>query len=300
MSKKVVVGAACVEAVHDPEKNLLQLEQLIVEAKAQDVNLLVMPECVIQDYPDGLTPGNSEEFGYYLRHAETIPGPSTDRLAAFAAEYDVEVVVGLTEKTGPGEPCGKLHNSAAVLRGGKVAGRYRKMHTGAWEKLLWNRGHEFLLTETALGMSGVMICYDMTFPEVARELALAGAEAFLVPTAWPSNNDGASTIVRGYELFTRARALENQVFLTVSNLVGGPGDGFYGHSRIVSPTGEILAESVDAGIAVAEIDMPEDLLEARAGSYYGMVFLRDREEAAYGTLLGRPSGVAHADPGRPG
>lgn len=286
MGKKALVGAACVEVVQDPEANLQQLADIIREAGRQGISLLVMPECAVQGYPEDLAPGNVEQFEYFLRTAEVVPGEATAFLAKVADEAGVEVAVGLTEKLAVGQNAGKLHNTAVVLRKGEVTARYRKVHTGAWEKMLWNRGEEFVLTESAIGHAGLMICYDMTFPETARELALAGAETLLVPTAWPSNSDAASTIVRGYELFTRARALENQVFLVCSNLVGGPGEGFYGHSRVVGPTGEILAESVGAGIAAAEIDVADGLVEARAGSYYGMVFLRDREEAVYGSLLG--------------
>jgi predicted amidohydrolase len=98
-------------------------------------------------------------------------------------------------------------------------------------------------------------------------------------TAWGRAAD--ETFAYGYDLFTRARALENQLFLLSANLVDGPGPGFHGHSRIVDPTGRVLAESAGPGLAVATISLRDDLVRLRSRSWFGQVFLRDREPRTY-------------------
>lgn len=279
MSATVRVGAACAEFSYDKDANLEVLEEYIRIAAGDGIQLLVFPECALQGYPMALTKDGYDDHYQQLRDAEPIPGPALERLAAVANEQGVEVVVGLTER--PAEPgsTGKVYNSVAFLKEGAVAGRYRKVHTGNVEKALWSRGEDWTVCDSAAGKLGFLVCYDLVFPEAARCLALAGAELLVMSTAWTKGS-----IEEGYELFTRARALENQVFLVASNQTGGPDGVFSGHSRIVSPRGEVLAESAGTGIAVADIDVEEGLLDARARGWLGQVFLSDRAPTAYRSL----------------
>jgi predicted amidohydrolase len=279
---RVKVAAACLAVGRDPQSNLDTICGLIAKAGAQKASLVVFPECAVQGYPTGLLKGDLDEYEYQLRTAETVPGPATERIAQAAAEHGLQVVVGLTEASDVAGEAGRLYNSAVLIDGGGVIARYRKIHTGGVEKCLWNRGREWVTTGSAVGRIGLLICYDLVFPEGARSLCLEGAQVLVMSTAWADSVE--PTFARGYDLFTRCRALENQVFLISANLVGGEGLGFLGHSRIVNPRGEIMAETKAAGLAFAEIDIAADLVEARAKSWFGQVFLKDREPATYKVL----------------
>jgi predicted amidohydrolase len=279
MASPVTVAAACLEVQRDPQANLHAICRYIADAAARNVSLVVFPECVVQGYPHGLGQPDLDEYQYQLRAAQTVPGPATERIARVAAEHGLQVVVGLTETSiAPGE-AGRLYNSTVLIDGGGVLARYRKVHTGGVEKCLWNRGSEWVVADSAAGRVGLLICYDLVFPEAARSLCLGGAQLLVMSTAW--GDSAEPTFARGYDLFTRCRALENQVFLVSANLAGGAGLGFLGDSRIVDPRGQIMAETKGPGLAIAAIDIEMDLCEARAKSWYGQVFLKDREPASY-------------------
>ena len=117
--------------------------------------------------------------------AESIPGPSTERLGQLARELDLVIVASLFERRAPG----LHHNTAVVLeRDGRLAGRYRKMHIpddpGFYEKFYFAPGDlGFRPIDTSLGKLGVLVCWDQWFPEAARLMALAGADLLIYPTA---------------------------------------------------------------------------------------------------------------------
>jgi predicted amidohydrolase len=275
----IQVAAACIEVRHDTNANLAAIGEMIGEAAARGARLIVFPECAVQGYPAGLGQPDVEEYHYQLRNAETVPGPATEFLSRAAADHGVQVVIGLTETSDAAGEAGHLYNAVVLVGAEGVLARYRKVHTGGVEKCLWNRGRDWIVTDSVAGRLGFLVCYDLVFPEAARSLAVGGAQILVVPTAWGKTVD--PTFTRGYDLFSRCRALENQIFLISSNLVGGDGLGFLGCSRIVNPRGEIVAESEGPGLAITAIDVAADLPEARAKSWLGQVFLKDREPAAY-------------------
>ncbi len=275
----VKVAAACVEVQRDTQANLDMICATIADAARRGVRLVVFPECAVQGYPLRLGEPDLDEYEHQIRAAETVPGAATARIAAAAAEHDLQVVVGLTERSdAPGE-ASRLYNTSVLIDGSGVLASYRKVHTGGVEKCLWNRGGEWVVADSVAGRIGLLICYDLVFPESTRSLSLKGAEILTMSTAW--GNTVEPTFTRGYDLFTRCRALENQVFLISANLTGGKGLGFYGHSRIVDPRGQVVAESEGPGLAIADIDIERDLGEARARSWLGQVFLKDREPSSY-------------------
>jgi predicted amidohydrolase len=279
MATPVKVAAACIEVQRNPQANLDLICAAIADAGSRGVRLIVFPECAVQGYPLGLGRPDLDEYEHQLRSAEPVPGPATTRIAAAAAEHGLQVVVGLTEAPSGSAEAGRLYNTSVLIDSEGIVARYRKVHTGGVEKCLWNRGREWVTAESVAGRIGLLICYDLVFPESARSLSLAGAQILAMSTAW--GNTLEPTFTRGYDLFTRCRALENQVFLISANLTGGEGLGFYGHSRIVDPRGEVVAESEGPGLAIADIDIEADLAEARARSWLGQVFLKDREPATY-------------------
>jgi predicted amidohydrolase len=131
----------------------------------------------------------------------------------------------------------------------------------------------------------MMICYDKAFPESARALALDGAEIGVCVSAWPGARTNAVTDLaedrwkRRFDLFDRARALENQIVWLSANQAGSFGSlRFVGSAKVVDPGGEILADTgVAAGLAVAELDVAQALEIARRS----MGHLRDRRPETY-------------------
>lgn len=285
------IGAACIEVSHDAAANLTRLIETADEAAVLGIELLVLPECALQGYPGELGGPALDEYDRQMRSATPVPGPATEALSRAAKQHGMQIVCGLTELPQEAGSAGRLFNSAVLLGPDGVIATYRKIHTGGVEKCLWTRGGEWVVAESVAGRIGLLICYDLVFPEAARCLALAGAEMLVMPTAWANDPSPEGTFRHGYDLFTRARALENQVYLVSANQVGGPGPGFYGHSRIVDPRGQVIAESAGPGIAVAEIDVADGVVDARARSWFGQVFLSDREPAAYGSLVSEPATV---------
>jgi predicted amidohydrolase len=281
MSRPVRIGAACIEVGQDKQSNLDVIRHYCESAASQGVKLLAFGECAVQGYPVGLGQYDLDVYERQRRGAETVPGPVTTQLMEFSQKYELELIVGLTECPTEEGTVGMLFNTVVMVGPDGVIAKYRKVHTGDVEKCLWNRGANWVVADSVAGKLGFLICYDLVFPEAARCLTLEGAELLVMSTAWTSNH-----IREGYEIFTRSRAFENQVYLLVANLAGGPeGMGhYYGHSRIVDPQGHIIAESEGPGIAVAEVDISDGVLQARARGWWGLSHLANREPRSYNVL----------------
>ena len=183
-----------------------------------------------------------------IAQAEPIPGPTGDWLAGLAGELFVTLCAGsIAEKSS--QP-GKGHNTTLVFGpDGGLLGQYRKMHLfdvvipggpNITESDHMIPGEKLLLTESHDVRLGHATCYDLRFPELFRALASGGADVLVVPAAF--------THVTGrdhWEVLLRARAIENQAFVVAANKFGthGPGLKSWGHSLIIDPWGEILAEA---------------------------------------------------------
>lgn len=281
---RTLVATAAIEVSTDRDQNLATIERVAREAGDLGAALVVFPECAVQGYPWRLGIPDLDVYEQQITDAEPVPGPTTDALAAVARDYEMEIVVGLTERPDEVGEAGRLYNTCVIVDASGVRARYRKIHVGGVEKCLWKRGSEWVVLETRVGRAGFLICYDLVFPEAARTLAVNGAEILIMPTAWGVGESDNQTFLSGYDLFTRTRALENQTFLVAANQIGGVGN-FYGHSRIVDPTGAVLAETEAAGLAVAEIDVTTGVRRARARSWFGQVFLNDREPSLYSDVV---------------
>jgi N-carbamoylputrescine amidase len=229
--------------------------------------------------------------------AESVPGPSTERLARLAAELGVVVVASLFER----RAAGLYHNTAVVLDGPRgLVGRYRKMHIpddpGYYEKYYFAPGDlGFTPIDTSVGRLGVLICWDQWYPEAARAVALAGAELLLYPTAigWDPTDppDEASRQADAWQTVQRAHAIANGIPVAACNRWGhepdpggGPGTLFWGGSFVCGPQGEVLAEGPRDTDAVLSVSLDLDRTERvrRAWPY-----LRDRRIDAYGGLTAR-------------
>jgi N-carbamoylputrescine amidase len=227
--------------------------------------------------------------------AETIPGPSTEKLAQLAKTHQLVIVASLFEK----RASGLYHNTAVVFDSdGSMAGRYRKMHIpddpGFYEKFYFTPGDlGFQPIQTSLGKLGVLICWDQWFPEAARLMALAGADVLLYPTAigWDPNDktDEQQRQLDAWLTIQRAHAVANGIPVAVCNRTGfesapdGSGNGiqFWGNSFVAGPQGEILtrAGNDQEEILLARLDMQRGESVRRIWPY-----LRDRRIDAYADL----------------
>ncbi len=178
--------------------------------------------------------------------AESIPdGESTSRLIELARKINTHLVAGIAERDGD-----KFYNSAILVGSGGYIGKYRKIHLFKDEKGLFNPGDfEFPVFDVEGTQIGIMICFDWAFPEVARVLALKGAEIICHP----------SNLVLPYAFdVMRVRAIENRIFIITSSRTGEErGLSFQGKSQIVSPEMKVLAASDQQKeeVKVVEIDL---------------------------------------------
>ena len=195
-------------------------------AVARECNVVVFPEMSDTGYdmPTILQTASAWDRGAY------------SEVAAAAAEGRVTVVVGLSERVG-----GDVYNTVAVLGPtGELIAKYRKTHLITAEPICEHnylrRGDSLTLCELAGFRAGLLTCYDIRFPELARKLTLAGAEILIVPAAWPLVR------IHHWEVLTTCRAIENQVYIAAVNRVGDDnGLTFGGTSRLLDPFGTVLA-----------------------------------------------------------
>ncbi len=227
--------------------------------------------------------------------AESIPGPSTDKIGLIAREYGLVVVASLFER----RQAGVYHNTAAILDAdGSLLGIYRKMHIPDdplyYEKYYFTPGDlGFKTFQTRHGRIGVLICWDQWFPEAARLTALRGAEVIFYPTAigWhPREKEefGAAQL-DAWQTIQRSHAIANGVYVAAANRIGheGPADGgieFFGGSFICDPFGRWLAKASNdtEEILIATVDT--DLQETIRRNW---PFLRDRRIDMYDQITRR-------------
>lgn len=175
------------------------------------------------------------------------------------------------------------------MHDGRVLGLHRKVHQPLGENASYDAGDSFAAFDTPIGRLGLLICYDKAFPEAARALALDGAEVIAVVSAWPAGRTNQAPDLaddrwtRRFDLFDRARALENQVVWASANQAGTFGSlRFVASAKIVDPGGDVLATTgCAAGVAVADVDLDATL----AGARRAMFHLRDRRPDSYGPAL---------------
>jgi len=214
------------------------------QAKQKGADLLVFPELSLTGY---LT----RDLAYNL--AEKIPGPSVDSLEQVAEKETLHIVFGMLEHSDKAR--GVIYNTAVLLGPKGFVGKYRKLqlptHSVFEEKRYFRPGYQLPVFETDIGRLGLTICYDMFFPEISRLLRLKGAQLIICISASPAVRR------KFFEVFTAARAMENTVFLAYANLVGiEDGLQFWGGSRIVAPSGHIIAQAKydEEDLVTGEVD----------------------------------------------
>ncbi len=261
----------------DQESMIVAHEDYARQAAAQGAQIVCFQElfygpyfCQVQD-PE------------YYSYAESIPGPTTERFSALAAELGIVMVLPMYEEDQPGI----LYNTAAVVDAdGTYLGKYRKTHIpqvkGFYEKFYFRPGNlGYPVFQTAVGPIGVYICYDRHFPEGWRALGLNGAQIVFNPSA---THRGLSSYL--WKLEQPAAAVANEFFVGAINRVGveaeyGDND-FYGTSYFVDPQGAFVGEPADPflpELLVRDLDM--NLLAEVRNRW---AFYRDRRPDAYGDI----------------
>lgn len=260
----------------DVEADLDRVSVLLDRARAEGADLVVLPEATLGGYLADLSSEDGGELG--LPPALDPEGPELSRLAELAGS--TVVCAGFCEAGEDGR-----YNSIACVSGDGLLGLHRKVHLPLGEGGHTTTGDSVVAFDTPVGRLGMLICYDKTFPEATRELALDGAEIIAVSSAWPASvtdpapriEDDRQTVL--YDLWDRARAAENQVVLVSANQVGPFGPlRFLGSAKVVGPGGEVLASTgPEPGLATAHIDPQAGMARARRS----MDYLRDRRPDLY-------------------
>jgi predicted amidohydrolase len=224
--------------------NLQKIEKLTLMAKEQGADLAIFPELSLSGYV-------VRDQLYEL--AETIPGPTVKKVEALAKKSRMHIIFGMPELSEKTQAT--IFNTAVLVGPDGLIGKYRKMylptHSVFEEKRYFRPGYQAEAFQTDLGQIGLCICYDIFFPEVLRLTRLKGAQLIVCISASPA-------VRRSYfETLTCARALENTAYLAYVNLAGvQDGLQFWGGSRLVSPSGDVLAKAKydEEDFVICEVD----------------------------------------------
>jgi predicted amidohydrolase len=220
----------------DKARNLATAERLVRAAAADGAELVALPE------KWNLLAGGEE----LLAGAEPLDGPSLGAARGWARELGISLLAGSVSEQGPE---GKAFNTSVLIGpAGEDLAVYRKIHmfdvdvggVAYRESAFEEPGEEIVTVPLAEATVGLSVCYDLRFPELFRILAVRGARLLTVPSAFTT-----ATGRDHWEVLLRARAVENQAFVLAPNQVGEAPPHFssYGHSMIVDPWGEILADA---------------------------------------------------------
>ncbi|MGW0766044.1 carbon-nitrogen family hydrolase [Streptomyces sp. NPDC002676] len=187
-----------------------------------------------------------EEFG---REAEPLEGPTYEAMAKAASDAGVWLHAGSIPER---DPEGPLYNTSLIFSpSGDLAAAYRKIHRFGFdqgEAVLMGAGRDLVTVRLPGTTLGVATCYDLRFPELFRSLVDAGAETLVIPAGWPERRRAHWT------LLAQARAVENQAFVLACGTAGThAGVPQAGHSIVVDPWGEVLAEA-GAGEEILTVD----------------------------------------------
>ena len=248
MKDKIKLALAQISSKREnKEANLQKIEKLTLEAKYQGADLVIFPEMSLTGYV---------VLDQVYELAETVPGTSTKRIEALAEQTGMHVIFGMPELSEKTQAT--VFNTAVFVGPKGLIGKYRKMylptHSVFEEKRYFRPGYEPAAFQTDLGNIGLSICYDVFFPEVYRLTRLKGAQLLVCISASPAVRKGY------FEILTSARALENTAFLAYVNLAGvEDGLQFWGGSRLVCPTGDVVAKASydEEDFIICEVDYCE-------------------------------------------
>lgn len=249
--KRIRVAGIQMATGRNKEKNIekaLHFLDALLKPR-QGLDLVCLPE-MFTFSPEGTDPPSISR-----KIAEKVPSKFTDRLGRKAKKLNSYLVGGSFVEDRQGE---FFNTSLLFDRRGRIVGRYSKTHLfdapGFQESRFVKPGSELFLHPADFGALGLMICYDIRFPELTRTLCRQGAEIIAIPAAFPMANFSPGE--DHWQILTRAAALHNMVHVLAVNQIGSHGDmKFFGRSVIVDPWGiEIAKGSNDEGIIYGDID----------------------------------------------
>ncbi|MEJ6820057.1 carbon-nitrogen hydrolase family protein [Pseudomonas sp. LF-5] len=240
-----------------------------IAACAADTQLIVFPETHLMGFPSADT---------VAQIAEPVDGPTISAVLAAARERNVAVVIGMAEHDN-----GHFYNTTLLLTPEGIALKYRKTHLWASDRGVFEAGDRYATCEWNGVRVGLLICYDIEFPESARALAQLGAELLIV------TNGNMDPYAPTHRTANMARAQENQAFALMVNRVEAGDDGlmFAGDSALVDPLGTMLFEAGrEAGTFSVELDVAQ--LEIARKDYR---YLDDQRLKLPGEVVERSDGV---------
>jgi len=272
--KVVIAGAQMNPEIKKKRRNTARALDFCREAHKVGARIVVFPECALTGYC-------FSDVDEALGVAEPVPGPATQQLQKTCRELDILLLMGLVERHN-----GDCYNTAVLVGPDGVTGIYRKIHLPflGLDRFVSPGNIPFTVHNTPCGKLGWLICYDGSFPESTRVLALKGAEIVALLTNWPDDSESSATCL------VTARAIENRVNFVAVNRVGQErGFTFIGRSRIVDHEGNILAE---AGPDTEEVICAEVNLEGARNKHvvvvpgeYEMHRTKDRRPEFYGLIV---------------
>jgi predicted amidohydrolase len=241
MTKYQVAAVQMDIRIGDIPANLQKVYERLQESVAQGSWLTVFPECTTTGYC-------FSSYHEARELAEPLVGPTTQRLMEMCRKLQTRAVVGLIELAED-----RIYNSLVLVGPTGILGHYRKVHLPmlGLDRFTFPGDRGFAIVDLGEMRIGLIICYDCSFPEASRILALQGADLIVLPTNWPPTSGHTA------ELIPPARALENHVYFLAANRVGRErGFDFVGKSRICDPRGATLAlaDQVQETILYADID----------------------------------------------
>ncbi|MBU8878272.1 carbon-nitrogen hydrolase family protein [Bacillus sp. FJAT-29790] len=244
--------------------NLSRMENMIKQCKKENpsARLIVFPEL--------------SATGYFLTSslkemAEDMNGSIFQFMSKVAGENNLYVVYGYVEL----DQSGQIYNSIKLIDPNGIAlANYRKIHLTPLERDIFSPGSEIILADTEIGKIGLMICWDLAFPELARQLALQGANILVAPSAWENPFSSSFTT------FGMARAIDNTVYVAATNHIG-PSENlsFFGESAIYAPDGTVIASAKDGAEVIIAADLNDAWRKELKDTFYTM--LQERRTDVY-------------------
>ena len=243
---KFKIALAQTAACENSEVNIEKAGEMAARAAAEGAGIIVFPEIFLAAFPAGA--GLEDK----RRAAAQMDSPYVSRMRAYARENGIWVIFGMYM---PAEDSDKNYNLTVVIDSkGEIIKSYKKTHlydAFSYRESDYNAAGDSLFEpiDTPFGKIGLMVCYEVRFPEVARYAALKGADMIIMPTAWFDGEGKAEQL----DILVRCRAIENTVFVAMCDMCG---KGRVGESKVVGPLGNVICQAGSTEeLVIAEVDM---------------------------------------------
>jgi omega-amidase len=228
----------------NPKHNLLKMKEWIIKASDENADIVVFPEMCDTGY----------DMPTILDVAATWKNGPVKYLCRYAEDSNINIIAGLSER----EDSSVFNTIVVIDKNGRIVGKYRKTHlitaSPIHEEKYLGFGQELVICKLEGMKVGLMTCYEIRFPEIARKLASSGADVIVIPAAFP--------LVRlsHWQTLTRSRAIENQIFVAATSRIGRDFEyslQFCGTSTIYDPYGVAIASSsqIHESLVSAEINL---------------------------------------------